>query len=77
MNEEQIVEIWSLFKEYVDKKQIELAAEKYIDLMADYGISDMSLKDCIGADSSLDEAIYYYLDLDGEDTDDEEMSWDE
>ena len=77
MNEEQIVEIWSLFKEYVDKKQVEIVAEKYVDLMADYGISDMSLKDCIGADLSLDEAIYYYLDLDDEDTDDEETSWDE
>ena len=77
MNEEQIVEIWSLFKEYVDKKQVEIVAEKYIDLMADYGISDMSLKDCLGVDTSLDEAIYYYLDLDNDDTDDEEMNWEE
>ena len=76
MNEEQIAEIWSLFKEYIDKKQIEITAEKYIDLMADYGVSDHSLKECLGVDSVLDEAIYYYLDLDSDDVLDED-DWDE
>jgi hypothetical protein len=38
MNEEQISDIWTMFKEYLDKKQIELAAEKYVDLLADYGV---------------------------------------
>ena len=78
MNEENIAEIWTLFKEYVDKKQIELVAEKYIDLMADYGISDETLKDCLGVDSALDDAIYYYLDEDGDETfDDDDEEWDE
>lgn len=77
MNEEQIAEIWSLFKEYIDKKQIEIIAEKYVDLLADYGVSDESLKECLGVDSSLDEAIYYYLDLDNDDIDQEEIDWDE
>jgi len=76
MNEEQIAEIWSLFKEYIDKKQIEIIAEKYIDLMADYGIADESLKECLGVDSFLDEAIYYYLDLDDNDSNNDEDDWD-
>ena len=75
MNEEHISDIWTMFKEYVDKKQIELVAEKYVDLLADYGVSDETFKEVIGTDSNLDEAIGYYLDLDTEDDEDEE--WDE
>ena len=68
MNEEQIADIWTLFKEYCDKKQIEVVAEKYIDLLADYGIDDHMFKDCFGVDSELDAAINYYLDIDSEST---------
>ena len=74
MNEEHISDIWTMFKEYVDKKQMELVAEKFVDLLADYGVSDETFKEVIGTDSNLDEAISYYLDLDN-DEDDEE--WDE
>ena len=75
MNDENIVDVWTLFKEYVDKKQMDLVAEKYVDLLADYGVSDETFKEVIGTDSYLDEAISYYLDLDNVDDDDEE--WDE
>lgn len=75
MNEEHISDIWTMFKEYVDKKQIDIVAEKYVDLLADYGISDETFKEVIGSDSNLDEAISYYLDLDNIDDDEEE--WDE
>ena len=66
MNEEQIADVWTLFKEYIDKKQIEVIAEKYIDLLADYGVSDETLKESIGVDANLDEAISYYLDIDSD-----------
>ena len=75
MNEEHISDIWTMFKEYTDKKQMDLVAEKYVDLLADYGVSDETFKEVIGTDSSLDEAISYYLDLDNIDDDEEE--WDE
>ena len=75
MNEDHISDIWTMFKEYVDKKQMDLVAEKYVDLLADYGVSDETFKEVIGTDSNLDEAIGYYLDLDNEDDEDEE--WDE
>ena len=74
MNEEHISDIWTMFKEYVDKKQMELVAEKYVDLLADYGVSDETFKEVIGTDSNLDEAISYYLDLDNVDDDED---WDE
>jgi hypothetical protein len=66
MNEEQIVDFWSLLKEYVDKKHIEVVAEKYIDMLADYGVSDETLKESLGSDSVLDEAIGYYLEIDAD-----------
>ena len=75
MNEEHISDIWTMFKEYVDKKQMDLVAEKYVDLLADYGVSDETFKEVIGTDSNLDEAISYYLDLDNDDDDNED--WDE
>tara|TARA_B110000503_G_scaffold30087_1_gene48599 strand:+ start:680 stop:895 length:216 start_codon:yes stop_codon:yes gene_type:complete len=64
MNEDQIADVWNLFKDYLDKKQILLAAEKYVDLLADYGVDDIVLKELIGNDKYLDAAINYYLDLD-------------
>jgi hypothetical protein len=75
MNEEHISDIWTMFKEYVDKKQMDLIAEKFVDLLADYGVSDETFNEVIGTDSNLDEAISYYLDLDNIDDDEEE--WDE
>ena len=76
MNEEQIADIWMMFKEYCDKKQIEIVAEKFVDLLADYGVSDETFKDCVGTDIDLDNAISYYLDDDYE-GDYEEEEWDE
>jgi hypothetical protein len=78
LNEDHISDIWTTFKEYVDKKQIQIVAEKFVDLLADYGVSDETFKEAIGTDSYLDEAIYYYLDLDnvGNYDSDEEENWD-
>jgi hypothetical protein len=63
MNDEQIVDLWLCFKEFLDKKQIDLAAEKFIDTLADYGVDDIVLKEALGNDDYLDNAITYYLDL--------------
>lgn len=76
MNENQIADIWLLVKEYVDKKTIEALAERYVDLLADHGISDKTLKESLGYDDNLDEAIEYYLDQDPEDEPEEEEDWD-
>jgi len=60
-----------MFVEYLDKKQTETVAERYIDLLADFGVPDRVFKDAIGVDEILDQAIGYYLD-DDTDSDDEE-----
>jgi hypothetical protein len=77
MNENHIGDIWLLVKEYAEKKALESLAERYVDLLADHGISDKVFKEAIGYDETLDDAIEYYLgqDADTEFEDDEE-SWD-
>ena len=60
----QLVEIWQFFKEYVDRKQsMDVVAEKFVDLMADYGVDDEEFQNALGADEDLDQAIQYYLDI--------------
>ena len=76
MNENQIADIWMLFKEYVDKKSISEAAERYVDLLADHGISDKIMESATGFDENLDNAIEYYLDEGIEEDEDEEDNWD-
>ena len=53
-----------MFIEYLDKKQLETVAERYIDLLADFGVSDRTLQNATGVDEILDQAIAYYLNED-------------
>jgi hypothetical protein len=62
MKENQIADIWLLFKEYLDKKTLETVADRYVELMADYGVTDKALAGATGTDETLDKAIEYYLD---------------
>jgi hypothetical protein len=71
LNETQIGDIWLNFVEYLDKKQLETCAERYIDLLADFGVSDRVLQAATGVDDILDQAIGYYLN-DDEVEDDED-----
>jgi hypothetical protein len=61
MNEEQIVEIWAAFKGYIDKKSVDAAAERYVDLLVDFGVEETELTAALGSDKDLDAAIHYYL----------------
>jgi hypothetical protein len=70
LNETQIADIWLLFSEFVDKKQLEVAAERYVDLLADFGVSDRALQGATGNDEHLDQAVAYYLE-DSENVDDD------
>jgi hypothetical protein len=74
LNETQVGDIWLNFVEYIDKKQLETVAERYVDLLADFGVSDKVFKESLGVDEILDQAIGYYLnddeDLDEDDNED-------
>jgi len=70
MNENQIGEIWMFFADYIDKKQLDIVAERYVELLADFGVRDRTLSNVVGIDNVLDHAISYYLE-DDEDEDDD------
>lgn len=76
MDESQIVDIWATFKEYIEKKNLETAAERYVDLCADFGMSDETLIAAVGSCAYLDQAINYYLETDSDGALDEELDWD-
>jgi hypothetical protein len=67
MNESLIVELWDLIREYSDKKQLSVIAEKYIELISDHGARDNDIRDALGHDDSLDEAIKIVLAIEDED----------
>jgi len=75
LNDTQIGDIWVLFTDFIDKKQVEAAAERYVDLLADFGVSDKVLQSVNGVDPILDQAINFYLDEDIEQ--DEDQDYDE
>lgn len=76
MNENQIADIWLIFKEYIDKKNQDVAAERFVDLLVDHGVTDKVLEATVGHDDVLDEAIEYYLDDGSEEDEYEEDNWD-
>lgn len=61
MNDIQIADIWLLMKEFIDKKGQDIAAERYVELLSDLGVTDKVLESVIGHDDVLDEAIDYFL----------------
>ena len=72
LNDTQIGDIWVLFTDFIDKKQVEGAAERYVDLLADFGVSDKVLQSVSGVDPILDQAINFYLDEESEEDEDED-----
>ena len=78
MTEDNIIDIWVGMKEFIEKKALETAASKYVDILADNGVGDHILKAAIGGDEDLDAAIEYYLD-DAllEEDEDIDINWDE
>ena len=64
LNETQIGDVWLLFADYIDKKQLDAVAERYVELLVDLGVTDRILQSASGVDSTLDNAIDYYLEGD-------------
>jgi len=72
LNETQIGELWLLFADYIDKKQLDSVAERYIEVLLDNGVTDRTLQQAMGVEHTLDQAIEYYLE---DDADREELDF--
>jgi len=75
MEEDQIIEIWDVFKEYIADKNKETAANHFVDYLLGKDVEISVLKSLVGYDTHLDEAIELVAgdeqedDYDDEDTD--------
>ena len=58
-----LIDVWSLIKAYVPAKDKSVVAEKFVDIAMDNGVEDEELKELLGHDDELDEAIKYNLDI--------------
>ena len=72
LNETQIGVLWLLFADYIDKKQLDSVAERYIEVLLDNGVTDRTLQQAMGVEHTLDQAIEYYLE---DDADREELDF--
>jgi hypothetical protein len=79
MEEDLIIEIWDVFKEYISDKNKEVAANHFVDMLLGKDVDGTVLKGLIGYDSFLDDAINLALEdeFSGEDEDSyDEDGWD-
>lgn len=68
MEEDQVADVWMIFKEYIDKKHLNAVAERYIKILLDHSVGDDVLRSVSEVDESLANAIASHLD-DWEDED--------
>lgn len=77
MEEDLIVEMWDLFREYISDKNKETAANHYVDFLVGKDVDVSILEGLMGYDPHLDDAIDLVLNKDDEDfeEDEDEDSW--
>lgn len=72
MEEQFIIEVWDLFKEYITPKNLDTAANHFVDFIVDNDVDEDTLNSLIGMDATLDDAIKAMLrELQGTDDADE------
>jgi hypothetical protein len=74
MEEDLIIEIWDVFKEYISDKNKETAANHFVDMLLGKDVDGAVLKGLLGYDSYLDDAINLALE---DEFSDEEEEYDE
>jgi len=79
MEEDLIIEVWDVFKEYIPEKNKDTAANHFVDFLLGKDVDQSVLEALVGFDSHLDDAIELVLDKETEDdyTDDDEYYEDE
>jgi len=72
MDEDTIIELWDVFKEYVPEKNRENAANHYVDYLTGKDVKISVLEELVGFDPHLDSAINLVLKTDEDDYEDED-----
>ncbi len=76
MEEDLIIEIWDVFKEYISDKNKETAANHFVDLLIGKDVELSVLKGLMGYDPHLDDAITLVTEDEVEDEDFDEDDYD-
>jgi hypothetical protein len=70
MEEDLIIEVWDIFREYVSDKNKETAANHYVDFLVGKDVELSVLEGLMGYDPHLDDAIQLVVDENKDDSDD-------
>ena len=70
MEEDLIIEVWDIFREYVSDKNKETAANHYVDFLVGKDVELSVLEGLMGYDTHLDNAIQLVVDENKDDSDD-------
>lgn len=76
MEEDLIVEVWDIFRSYIPSKNMETAANHYVDFLVGKDVPAAVLEALTGYDSHLDQAILLVIGDKEEVDEDEEDNWD-
>ena len=77
MEEDLIIEVWDVFREYISDKNKEVAANQYVDFLLGKDVELSTLEGLMGYDTHLDNAIELVINEEKEEADpDEEDNWD-
>jgi hypothetical protein len=75
MEEDLIIEVWDVFKEYISDKNKETAANHFVDFLLGKDVDTATLKALVGYDTYLDDAIDIIVSGEEESAEDEEDNW--
>lgn len=75
MEEDLIIEIWDVFKEYISDKNKDTAANHFVEFLLGKDVDAGVLQSLVGYDANLDDAIELVTEQDQEDDIDED-DWD-
>jgi hypothetical protein len=76
MEEDLIIEVWDVFKEYISDKNKEVAANQFVDFLLGKDVELNILEGLMGYDTYLDDAIKLVLDEQEVDEDADEEDYD-
>jgi hypothetical protein len=61
MDEQLIIEVWDVFKEYIPEKNRDTAANQFVDFLSSKDVDENTFESLLGYDSHLDSAIELIL----------------